>query len=598
MRNRKRNDEAASAASIGLIVALLVFSSGFYFLTATVREPQTSTVLIAEEKNFHTVAESLSAALLNSGEGWYSGAACTSAQRANTAALAPEQMGTLATSRFGLGEELCNKYGASAQGVNNVSFTKLANIYEAQTDADPSNGRVDYQEARVSLGLDDKGLDFHLRTWLIPSSVQEIIATGFKDQYLRPVYVGHYVEPTPRSVTHTAGFVNNADNLVLYVRVTNTGSQSTIFGVEYQLPLDRGTMEFTLHTPLLTTGQSHNVTVTIRKTSDWTWDSSAVALYTISDPYDSLNGGTINLAGVSMTYASQRNTQVVWASDYYRVLSGATVSAPTNYASYDGTGRTTTWTDWTQRIYGPPLGLVVSTNVLPNIDDGVVSATLASQGTFTAKLQNDLLLSTWNQDTINVVAAAPSAFQGGQGSHGPSVAVAVEANMLATLAEQFDPYVYSATYNSVSVPYLAGGDIYPDVRDVLNDDFVDLLVDASGNPSLAEVSTVIVGSDVDHHAMNDPGGRDALADWVNAAPWSSWAATPRACSGSGTSTMDPTSASRAPSPRPTDRTPSSTCPTTWTTSPTTRTSSWTSAAATRPSSRSSSATRTTRPSWR
>lgn len=509
-------DEAGSAAAIGLIVALVIFSATFYYLTTTVEFAPRSTLQYADERNYDVVAENLGRTLISSGEGWYSGNECTAEGVANTTALAPEQFGTLPTARFGLGEELCGKYGATAYGFNNVSFAKLSNIYEAQTAADPDNERVDYEEARASLGLDDEVLDFHLRTWLIPSSVNEIIATGFKDRYLRPVYVGHYVGEANPPVPHVAGVVNNADNIVLYVYLTNNGAESTIFGVDYQLPLDHGNMQFTLHSPLLEMGQSYNVTVTIRKTNDWTWAGEAQAHYIISDPYENLESGTIDLSGVSMSYTSARNTQVVWTDSHYYTLDGGSASAVTHYTSWNGKGRSQTFNDWTQIIYGPPLGLPVVTNVLPNTASGLLTSSLSATGTFTAKLHNDVLLSVWNQDVINVVPSAPDAFQGGEAGYNPSSSVAVEANFISTLVENFDPYAYSETYNDVLLPYAAGGDVYPDRRFSLETDFIQLLTDASGLPSIVDVSTIVIGSDVDHNAVRSLADREALADWVNA----------------------------------------------------------------------------------
>lgn len=495
---------------------MVVFSSAFYFLSDTVNRPPSSTFLFADERNFQSLAEGLSSELLTSGQGWYAGPSCTGAGVANTASMAPEQVGTLPTSRFGLGEESCDRHAATAQGFNNISFTKLSDIHQAQTASDPANGHVDYEEARTSLGLVAAGLDFHLRTWLIPSSIQEIIATGLQDAYLRVVYVGDYEPEEARSVPHSKGVVNNADHVILYVRVTNDAPDATILGVTYSLPLDRGTMEFTLHTPVLTQGQSYNLTVTIRKTSDWKWDGDATAYYTIGDAESSIQSGTIDMSGVAMTYATQRNTQVVWADAYSYKLSGASVSGKTNYASWDGTGRTTTFTDWTHRLYGPPLGLVLSTSVLPNVDDGTVTSSLVATGTFTARLQNDLLLSTWNQDTVNVLAADPLPYDGGEEGFDPEASVPVEARFIDALVQGFDPYAYSSTYNDVLLPYSAGGDVYPDVGDALEDDLADLLVDSNSAPSLKDVTTIVVGSNVDHHAANSPQTRAALAAWVRA----------------------------------------------------------------------------------
>ena len=56
-------------------------------------------------------------------------------------------------------------------------------------------------------------------------------------------------------------------------------------------------------------------------------------------------------------------------------------------------------------------------------------------------------------------------------------------------------------YDTVAVPYQSGGDIYPDVKVVMNNDLVSALIDSNGQPTYNKYNVLFVGSNVDHAAM-------------------------------------------------------------------------------------------------
>jgi hypothetical protein len=81
-----------------------------------------------------------------------------------------------------------------------ISYVKLENLRHAPLAANPTDGYVNYPEAKRSLGLGD-GVDFHVRAYPTLASVQACLrspsACG-KDQALSVAYIGH-VNETARS---------------------------------------------------------------------------------------------------------------------------------------------------------------------------------------------------------------------------------------------------------------------------------------------------------------------------------------------------------------------------------------------------------------
>jgi hypothetical protein len=73
---------------------------------------------------------------------------------------------------------------------NMLDYSKFQNLRRAKYSANATNGYVDYQEARSSLGLDAAGLDFHVRAYPALQSVVDLLGSGQRDKNLRIAYVG------------------------------------------------------------------------------------------------------------------------------------------------------------------------------------------------------------------------------------------------------------------------------------------------------------------------------------------------------------------------------------------------------------------------
>ncbi len=82
------------------------------------------------------------------------------------------------------------RLGLLTPGSGLLDQTKFENLRMAEFAA-AADGRVNYAEARGTLGLDTQGLDFHIRAYPSLLEVQQKLAKGIKDTYMRVGYIGH-----------------------------------------------------------------------------------------------------------------------------------------------------------------------------------------------------------------------------------------------------------------------------------------------------------------------------------------------------------------------------------------------------------------------
>jgi hypothetical protein len=152
------------------------------------------------------------------------------------------------------------------KGQNMVNFTKFQNLRRAGYYS-ANNGYVDYQEAVETLGLDDEGLNFHVRAYPSLTDLKELLARGEKDQNLRVTYLGHYdityptntlnppeptynlgvtaptcavsndVTVTPTNTPPQGNPTGYAQNYRLQTTVTNGGSTTTQFTALFEYKL-------------------------------------------------------------------------------------------------------------------------------------------------------------------------------------------------------------------------------------------------------------------------------------------------------------------------------------------------------------------------
>lgn len=520
----RRMREDGLTPIIGFVIATVIFVVSFYYVvdTAVKRQGDTSGADFAFYSN---QAETMAGVIFDRGSGWYDGAACTATGAPNTAAFKPEGVGAVdaqgePTGRFGLGDEVCGASLTQPRTFNNLSFSKFANVYRAQYEK-TANDRVDYREARTSLGLDQRNVDFHLRSWPVLASVRQILASGYKDPHMRPLYIGDYTSISGGGTPpYTKGVIDAADRVVVYINVTNNGATSTVFDAFFEIYLKGGTPAFTLHSKVLGAGESGNLSFTLLKTADWDWkfNNQKWVDVEIHDKDTKLIDTTISMSAITMTYASARQNQFAESEKLTFILGGAqqqsqSVNAKYYYSSYNGKGELKAFSDWSYRLVDPA-GNTVATTALPNnVAQGHVERTFTSAATYTVRLENDAGTTVWNTDNVNIVDTEPGPF-GGSATFSPGLSVLPEVRYIDLLFENFDANAYSATYSHPTVPYAAGGDVYPDIKDSLNNDLPLALTDASGNPTLSKYTTIMVGSNVDHNAMTSQAAKGAIRDWV------------------------------------------------------------------------------------
>jgi hypothetical protein len=111
----------------------------------------------------------------------------------------------------GAGPEAGGRLGLLSSLDPGLSYDKFHNLQDAEFEADNSDGHVNYIEARRALGLDQYGLDFHIRAFPTLPDVcgrltnvdEEICPDGVAGQ-LHPIkvtYVGHFACPNHPSST-------------------------------------------------------------------------------------------------------------------------------------------------------------------------------------------------------------------------------------------------------------------------------------------------------------------------------------------------------------------------------------------------------------
>ncbi|HUR62054.1 MAG TPA: hypothetical protein VM286_06790 [Candidatus Thermoplasmatota archaeon] len=71
-----------------------------------------------------------------------------------------------------------------------LDFSKFQNLRQAPYAANAGDGYVNYEEARQWLGLQESGLDFHIRAYPSLQKVAELLATGHRDPNLKITYLG------------------------------------------------------------------------------------------------------------------------------------------------------------------------------------------------------------------------------------------------------------------------------------------------------------------------------------------------------------------------------------------------------------------------
>lgn len=143
------------------------------------------------------------------------------------------------------------RLGLLAGSGNHLDFDKFDNLRLAPFAADDEDGYVNYPEAADALGLDEAGLDFHIRAYPSLPGIRAILEKGYKDPNLALAYIGDIDAvdeasgpPTGLTVTSSsfACAPSDVDSSVLNLtaEVTNGGSSTTQFHYVFDLETSKG----------------------------------------------------------------------------------------------------------------------------------------------------------------------------------------------------------------------------------------------------------------------------------------------------------------------------------------------------------------------
>lgn len=510
----------------------------FYFtLTAVVKQEIETPE--ADEVNYLALSGALADVLIMPGSGWYDGTACIPGGTKNDDAFEPDRVGAVDAGgepigRFGLGDEGCGRSATDSLSVHNLSFEKFQNLPKASIFSDPSNGYVDYEEARRSLGLGGGPLNFHLRTAPILASTGQILRLNAPEPFLRPLYVGDYRDgsvPLLRPAITASGTAQEDGNYV-YVNVTVQNQPLSIaaaFQVDYSIELHNGTIAFTKNGVKITAGESVTFMAKISKSQDWRWANPGdrKASYTVSDPIGPLVSGTISFGNINMAQPANNQNNLIMVLSMDRLVYPSGFDDLNRwpealYSAYTGEGVKVA-------PFGPAqVDLRVTDGLLynrlytnPPPEGQVLQDALLVVGTYTVEL--------WVPDQATGSVAATDRFQildpFGVGTDicgvalnnfAPSNAAVTESDWIDTLHAGFDRAVRISSYASAEIPFDSEGDILPDIKCALNAYLPGLLTDEQGAGTLTRYSTMVVGGDVDHGALSSEAVKSAVRAWVEA----------------------------------------------------------------------------------
>lgn len=556
---RKHNDDHGVSALIGFIIAIVLFSVSFYYVVESSVEREANTTP-AEAANFHQLAASVASQIFDKGDGWYANP-CLPA-----ALMTAEEVGRLDGSgdpqgRFGLGDEGCEYNPSDPRRNNNLSYAKFANINSAAHDASATNNFVDYEEAHRSLGLADKGLDFHIRSEPVLASVRQILGTGYKDQFLRPLYLGNFEQSASSaasrtSVATTGSFTTDNDFGTVSVLIQNTGTASSGFSVDFSFVLKKKPVTFTVNSFPIAGGCtspdfaacSQTVSATIRRTDDWDWGTNpAQFTYAVSDAIGPALGQawpqtvpmTLDMSDPDGPNIDNPITTLSMDRRNYALpFTGSNKWPELKYAAYDGEGSAINsfgGADVAVKVYDP-LGVALPTIENPSSSHSLKSALDTNNdgtpdnglGRYRAEL--------WVPDTASGLVQSTAYFEilgsSGEcnidaGDFTPAASVLTEAEYVDQLFERFQKGTADDSFESLpNLPHIPGppppdpatiharGDVFPDVKCAMNNDLPFYLENAAGEPTLDIYTTLIVGSDVDHNVMTSEAAKGTIRDWV------------------------------------------------------------------------------------
>ena len=548
---RYHKDDHGVSAIVGFIIAIVLFTVSFYYVvdSSVQREANTSP---AEAANFHQLAAGVAGQIFEKGVGWYSANPCLVGAVIDGDPIGATNAAGEPIGRFGLGDEHCDTTtGPSDPGrSNNLSYSKFANINSAKMSANPTNNFADYEEAHRSLGLVGRGLDFHVRSEPVLASVKQILGTAQKDPFLKPLYLGNYVpgsDDTPivrPTITTSGSFAidGSGEFGVLSVLISNTGSVTSGFSVDFSVLLEDKPIVFTVNSYPIAGGSSATVSATLRKSDDWSWPDVSTSnpdpqkfTYVVSDsigPLPGASGSAPMTAAMDYPGNGPENEITTLSMDrrnYGTPFSASNKWPKAKYAAYDGEGNGINnfgnqAGDVEMLIFKSGTATPVATIADPTSSQSLESAL---EGAVNDEIPDTGLgqyrVELWVPDSSTGLLHSTAYFEivGAStecnidpGDFVPASSVITESVYVDMVFDAYDHGASDARFSHATLPDVPGGDVFPDVKCAMNNDLPRFLEDANGNPTLATYTTLIVGSDVDHNVMTSDAAKGTIRDWV------------------------------------------------------------------------------------
>lgn len=462
------------------------------------------------------------------------------------------------------------RLGLQQAGTDHLSFRKFYNLRLAAFDADDEDGRLNYEEARANLGLEEKGLDFHIRTKPSLQRVQDILDSGYRDPNMKITYVGNVdqtggggaSDPDPdgglliddarcmKASSHDPRAPDNA--LRFIVAVTNGGETTTQFQGHFEIDgldsklarVDQSVLSESLdpddvvdvhvdipnvQADLCSSTTSFSVAIhdTNQQLREVAFDASDVTDGAAADP------ASIDLAleADASHYTVDDDVTLRYEGDYDKdetmsleLVNGTGATVHTDSHAIPSSA--------SKQLFEIPAATLQSPGLGP--DDYLALLTHESGAVATQRV---LVLASGS-------SVDPYMPPDASGKYNVDESVAVEVGYLDKLVEQFcltwfdsqtETPVGTWDPNKTDPPNSIGdwnqrcgfrsdpppspadvqpGDVFPDLKTNLTDDLVQRLENADGTPRYDLVTTLVVGSNVDHNVMTTGNFKWPLKNWV------------------------------------------------------------------------------------
>ncbi len=418
-----------------------------------------------------------------------------------------------------------DRLGLQGSRPGDVGFAKLQNLRLAPLEANATDGYVNYEEARTSLGLADQGLDFHIRGEPRLLSLEELQKTGQRDKYMRVGFIGNAIGESQAATGGGAQITGVScegvgQNINYEVTALNNGTTTTQFLAILTVQGTTVTVTEAMHGAIVADNATTVIAGSIPAIDTSLCAAGTQVTVKLYDPDVQIASKTFTLAAPSAAPSTAAHHLSVDPSDSYFLTSeNVLVAFDSNSLKNKD--------DVTLLVVDPTNATVyLSTFELgaPNSRTRDIGALPA--GEYTVRLSYGSLYVT---DTLLVVASSLNPFTSSgttTGGYSWHSGVATEVGMVESLVEKFCPYLYDDNTGSPMaappahnprcnfLPAGAQGSVFPDIKSVMNNNLPLYLLDGGGTPRYDYFSILVVGSEVDHRAMTSADAKHAIRDWV------------------------------------------------------------------------------------